>query len=262
MKLAPQSLRSLARAPKIEMWPWYRNLVTVLTVWLGVTYTIMCFMKWSWNIRTWVTLGGLFSSRVVSMLVKSTCKRSMRVVATIRCWGTLDKLPSCCKQCVQDLMDCCIWLAMPGHLKCSCSKDKVWLWPWWPASLWHPFKVVTWWALGAMKSRKSPVSPLCIECKYKAPWWIVKFCWFHKTSWPSSLEVCSARSTFKSVCFCAFSKSNTVLNSGSSLWAFSPVFNMHFYRCAACMATHTSCSKCWSAFTMNWVIDFSTMCSS
>ena len=54
----------------------------------------------------------------------------------------------------QDLMDCCIWLAMPGHQKHSCNKDRVWSHPWWPASLWHPFKVVTWWALGTMKSRK------------------------------------------------------------------------------------------------------------
>ena len=43
------------------------------------------------------TLGDLFSSKVVSMLVKSTCMRSSRVVAMIGCRGALDKLPSCCK---------------------------------------------------------------------------------------------------------------------------------------------------------------------
>ena len=67
-----------------------------------------CFVKWSWNTRMLVTLGDLFSSNVVSMLVKSTCKRSRGVVAMIGCRGALDKLPSCCKQCMQVLMDCCI----------------------------------------------------------------------------------------------------------------------------------------------------------
>ena len=38
-----------------------------------------------------VTLGDLFSSKVISMLVKSTCKRSRGVVATIGCKGALDK---------------------------------------------------------------------------------------------------------------------------------------------------------------------------
>ena len=88
--------------------PWYRNLATVLAVWSGVTYTITCFMKWSWNTRTLATLGSLFSSRVISMLVKSACKRSIRVLATVGCRGALDKLPSCCKQYAQDLMDCFI----------------------------------------------------------------------------------------------------------------------------------------------------------
>ena len=132
----------------------------------------------------------LFSSRVISMLVKSTCKRSIRAVATVGCRGTLDRSPSWCKQCTQDLMDCCIWLAMPGHQKCSHNKDRVWSCPWWHASLWHPFKVATQWAFGTTKSRRSLVTPSGIECRYKAPWWIVKFYWFHKISWPSLLEVC------------------------------------------------------------------------
>ena len=219
VKLAPQSLRNLARALKIEMQPWYRNLATFLAVWLGVTYAITCFMKWWWNMRTLAALGGLFSTRVVSMLVKSTSGRSIRVVATIRCRGALDKLPSCCKQYAQDLMDCCIWLAMPDHQKCSHNKDRVWSCPWWPTSLWHLFKAVTCWAQGTMKSRRSSVSPFGVEHRYKAPWWITKFCQFHKISQPSSLEVCSARSAFKSVFFCAFSQSNTVLNIGPSFWA-------------------------------------------
>ena len=50
------------------------------------------------------TLGDMFSSKVVSMLVKSTCKRSRGVVAIIGCKGALDKLPSCCKQHAQVLV--------------------------------------------------------------------------------------------------------------------------------------------------------------
>ena len=95
----------------------------------GVTYTIPCFVKWCWNTRMLVTLGSLFSSRVISMLVKSTCKRSIGVVATVGCRGALDKSPSCCKQCTLDLMDHCIWLANPGCQKCYFNKDKVWSWP-------------------------------------------------------------------------------------------------------------------------------------
>ena len=131
-------------------------------------------------------------------------------------------------------MDCCIWLAIAGHQKCSHNKDKVWSWPWWPASLWHPFTVVTWCALGTTKSRRSSILPLGIEQRYRAPWWIMKFCQFSKMSWPSLLEVCSARSVFKSVFFCAFSQSKTVLNVGSSSHGYSPISNMHFYQCIAC----------------------------
>ena len=53
-----------------------------------------------------VTLGDWFGSKVVSILVKSTCKRSRGAVATIGCKGALVKPPSCCKQHVQVLMDC------------------------------------------------------------------------------------------------------------------------------------------------------------
>ena len=115
--------------------------------------------------------------------------------------------------------DCCTCLTILGHQKCSHNKDKVWLWPWWPASLWHPFRVATQWALGTANSRRSSVSPLGIEHRYKAPWWIIKLYQFHRCSWLSLLEACSARSTFKSVFFCAFSQSKTALNAGSSLWA-------------------------------------------
>ena len=102
-----------------------------LAVWLGVTYAITCFMKWSWITRMLPTLGGWFSSMVISMLVKSMCRRSIRAVATIGCRDPLGKLPSCCRQCMQFLMDCCIWLIIAGQQKYTLSSDKVGSWPWW-----------------------------------------------------------------------------------------------------------------------------------
>ena len=146
-----------------------QELGDCLAVWLGSHMPLSTLWNDPGTTRTLVTLGSLFSPRVISMLVKSTCKRSIRVVATIRCRGALDKLPSCCKQCAQDLMDCCIWLVVPSHQKCSHSKDKVESWHWWLAFLWHPFKVVTQWTLGTTKSRRSLVSPLGIECKFNIP---------------------------------------------------------------------------------------------
>ena len=89
----------------------------------------MCFVKWSWNTRTFTTLGGLFGFMLISILVKSTGKRSIAVVDTIGYRGALDKLLSYCKQCVQDLMDFCTWLVIPGHQKCSHNKDSVWSCP-------------------------------------------------------------------------------------------------------------------------------------
>ena len=61
----------------------------VFTVWSGVTYASTCLVKWSWKTKTLVTLGDWFSSNVVSILVKSTCKRSRGVVATIGHKGAL-----------------------------------------------------------------------------------------------------------------------------------------------------------------------------
>ena len=139
-------------------------------------------------------------------------------------------------------MDCCIWLAISGHQKCSCNKYRVWSHPWWPTFLWHPFKAVTWWALGTTKSRRSLVSPLGVECRYKTLWGIMKFCQFHKISWPSSPETCSARSASKSVFFCAFSQSNTVLNIRSCFWASVQSVTCICTR-AQLMVTCTSCSN-------------------
>ena len=76
-----------------------------------------------------VTLGSLFGSMVVSILVKSTCKRSIGAVDTIGCRGTVDNLPSCCKQCEQVFRDFCTGSIIPSHQKCSCSNDRVQLCP-------------------------------------------------------------------------------------------------------------------------------------
>ena len=193
MKFAPQSLRSLARTPKIAMWPWHKNVATVFAVWLGIMYAIMCFKKWSLNAKMFATLGSLFGSVVISMLVKSTRKRSIGVVDMIGCRGTLDNLPSCSKQYMQD------FLYLASHQNYSCNSVQPH--PWWPVSQWHPFKAATQSALGIMKSRRSSVSSLGIKCRYKAPWWITKFCQLCKIRLPSSLQACSARSTIKSVFF-------------------------------------------------------------
>ena len=44
---------------------------------------IHAFVKWSWNTKMLATLGNWFNSKVVSMLVKSACKRSRGPVAMI-----------------------------------------------------------------------------------------------------------------------------------------------------------------------------------
>ena len=116
-------------------------------------------------------------------------------------------------------MDCHIWLVSPSHQKCSYNRDRVWSRPWCPASLCHPFRVATWCTFGTTKSRRSSFLPLGIECRYRAFWWIEKFCWFHKISWSSSLEACSPKSVFRSVVFWASYQSKTELSTGSSLWA-------------------------------------------
>ena len=137
---------------------------------IGDHITNTCFMKCSWNTKMLATLGDWFGSKVVSMLVKSTCRRSRGAVAMMGWKGALGKLSSCCRQCVQVLMDCHLWLVIPGHQKHYSNRDKVWSWPWCPASRWHPFRAATLCAFGTMKSSKSSFSPLDIEHRYKAFW--------------------------------------------------------------------------------------------
>ena len=108
-----------------------------------------------------------------------------------------------------------------------------------------PFQGGNMMGLRTTKSRRSSVSPFGVEHKYKVPWWIVKFFQFCKISWPSSLEVCSARSAFKSVFFCAFSQSNTALNIRSSFWASAQSVTC-ICTSTQPVVTHTSCSS-WSS---------------
>ena len=112
-----------------------------------------------------------------------------------------------------------------------------------------PIQDATQWAFGTVKSRRSSVSPLGLECRYKAPWWTMNFCQLHRSSLPSSLEECSTRSAFKSVLFCAFSQFNTVLNIRSSFWALAQLVTCICTR-AQPAVTCTSCSKLQSPSTM------------
>ena len=206
-----------------------------------------------------VTLDDWFSSMVVSMLVKSTCKRSRGVVAMIGCRGALDKLPLCCKQCTQVLMDYCIWLVIPSHQKHSCNRDRVQSWPWYPISLWHPFRVVTQCTFGTTKSRRSSFSPLGIECRYRAFWWIMKFCQFHKISWPSSLEACCPKSVFSSVFF-GLPTSQKCTQHWIFPLGFYPISHMHLDQHAPCSNTDLLLQV---MDTLNYggVINFCPMCS-
>ena len=67
--------------------------------------------------------------------------------------------PSYWRQHLQALITCLICLAIPGHQKCSCSRERVWLQPWCPASQWHPFRAAVRCTLGTTKSNRSSFSP-------------------------------------------------------------------------------------------------------
>ena len=146
-------------------------------------------------------------------------------------------------------MDCHIWLVIPGHQKHSCNRDRVWSQPWCPASLWHPFRVATQCTSRTMKSRRSSFSPLGIEHRYRAFWWIMKFCQCCRISQPSPLEACPPKSVFWSVFFWASNQSKTALSTGSSLWASAQSI-MCISTSMQPAATHTSCSKSWSPSIM------------
>ena len=141
LKFAPRSLRSLAGAPKIEVYPDTKTWQLSFAVWSEVMYAITCFVKWVLEHQDICDLGCLFGSMVVSILVKSTCKRSIGAVDTIGCRGTIDNLPLCWKQCEQDFRDFCTQSGILSHQKHSHSKDRVQSSPWWPVSQWHPFRV-------------------------------------------------------------------------------------------------------------------------
>ena len=85
LKLAPQSLRSLATALKIEIYPCHRNLATVFAVWSGVTQAMTCFVKLSQKTKMLTTFGGWSNSIVISVLVKPMFSNSNGAVAMMCC---------------------------------------------------------------------------------------------------------------------------------------------------------------------------------
>ena len=137
-------------------------------------------------------------------------------------------------------MDCCIWLVIPGHQKCSCNRNRVQSWPWCSVSLWHPFRAVTQCTFGTTKSSKYLLSPLGVESRYRAFWWVIKFWQFLKISKPSSLEACCPKSVF----FWASKQSKTMLSTESSLWASA--------QSVTCIWTYTHLAATHNSFSMPW----------
>ena len=117
------------------------------------------------------------------------------------------------------------------------------------------FRVATWCTTGTMKSRGSSFLPLGIECRYRAFWWIMKFCWFCTRSvGPPHWRHAPLECVFSSVFFWASNQSKTTLSTGSSLWASAQsVTCIWTNMCPA--VTCTSCSKLWSPSTTvgSWI---------
>ena len=185
-KLASQSLRSLASAPEIEMYPCHRNLATVFAVWSRVTYAITCLMKWSLKTITFTMYGGLSSSIVISMLVKSTWSSSKGEVTRIACRGAFTQAPSYWIHLSQLLITFCICTAMPGHKNWSCNRDNIHHRPWCPVSLWQPLMAATLWAIGTTNCRTFSSSLAGVWQWQRAPWWSVNF-FLSLLGWPCSL---------------------------------------------------------------------------
>ena len=177
VKLASLSLRNLARALKIEMQPRYRNLVTVLAVWSG-SHMPLC-SSWNgpgtpghWQLRQSIQLyGHLYASKVYmqevhkssghnwvgqfALMLQATCTRLNGLLHPIgHAWP-----PKALPQQGQGMA-----MSLMTYIPIA------------------PIQAATWWALGTTKSRKSSVSPLGVECRDKAPWWIMKFCWFVRSA--------------------------------------------------------------------------------
>ena len=168
-KVTPQSLRSLAGDLKIKVWSCHRNLAAVFAVWSGVTYAITCFIKWSKKTKMFTMFGGWSNSIIVSMLVKSMWSNTNGAVTMIGHIAALAWVPSCWMHLSLLLIAFCIWAAMPGHQSLPYSKHSVHCWPWCQASLWHPFMLVTQWALGTKNCRTSSNSPVGVWWWYRAP---------------------------------------------------------------------------------------------
>ena len=211
-------------------------------------------MKWSWNTRMLTTLGSLFGFIVISILEKSTCKRSIGVVDTIRCRGTLDKLLHAASNVCRTL-----WISAPDWSFLATRSV--------PAT-----RTVYGHTLGDLH-----LSGTQLEWQHSAPWGPqradLQFCpWALTTgtrppdelhnyanscsiSLPPSLEACFTRCVLRFVCFCTFSQSSTALNIVSSLWALAQVVTCISTNGQSAV-THTACSKCWSPSTMarSWTL--------
>ena len=159
VKLAPQSLRSLASVLKIEMYLCHRNLATGFAVWSRDTYAIMCLVKWSQKTKTFTTCGGMSSSMFISMPAKSTWSSSKGEVMRIDCRRAFTLVPLCWIHLSQLLITFWIHITMAGQENQSCNRDNICYWPWCPASLWHPFIDTTLWAMGTTNCRSYSSSP-------------------------------------------------------------------------------------------------------
>ena len=86
-------------------------------LWLSilVSWLILVFLPFGWKTKMLATLGDWFGTNMISMLVKSTCRRSRGSVATMGHKGAFGEPPSYWRQHVQALIDCFIWLTIPGH---------------------------------------------------------------------------------------------------------------------------------------------------
>ena len=106
--------------------------------------------------------GGWSNSIVVSILVKSMCSDSKGAVTMMGCTGALVQVSSCWKHHSQLLIAFCICTAILGYQNWSCSKYRVFCWPWCPASQWHPFMADTQWAMGTTNHKTSSNSPVSV----------------------------------------------------------------------------------------------------
>ena len=104
-------------------------------------------------------LGGLFSSIVDSMLVKSTWMSSSGVCTLMGHRGALGTTPSNVQHLGQPCTRALQSSSIIGHQKCSCARANVLCWPWWPVPWWTPFKATVHWMVWTRKANTPSISP-------------------------------------------------------------------------------------------------------